>query len=458
MSKSTDYFSIPPNPHITEDGEYIFTVSELNHQAKQQLEQHFGWVLVKGEISNLSTAKSQHVYFSLKDVTSQVRCAFFSGRSNIEKLKITNGQQVQLKAKVSLYPDRGDFQLIITEVIPEGLGALQQAYLLLKEKLNLAGLFDAHHKKPLPAYVACLGVVTSATGAALQDILAVLRKRMPLIQIKVFDSLVQGDSAANTLCAALKKADTDPEVEVILLSRGGGSLEDLWAFNDEILAWHVFNCQTPVISAVGHEIDFVITDFVADMRAPTPSAAAELLSPDQQQLRQRILNIRNTLRTLTLKQVVFYEQEVKLLQRKLIHPKDRITHLQLKLDTLTIRLQNFIHSRLTQAHVSLDRLKNNLKTDSTLWKITTQFSYVESLRKSLTGKVTTHLQHREYQLSLLREKLLLINPLQALTRGFALVKDEKNQLVSSAAKAKNLDKIKLVFHDDAVNARILKQK
>ncbi|MDE2196596.1 MAG: exodeoxyribonuclease VII large subunit, partial [Gammaproteobacteria bacterium] len=259
----------------------VFSVSRLNHEARALLEGGFPLLWVEGELSNLSRPASGHLYFSLKDAAAQVRCALFRNRATLLRCKPAEGMQVLVRARVSLYEPRGDFQLIVEHMEDAGHGALQRAFEQLRQKLAGEGLFDPAHKKPLPAMPGIIGVVTSPSGAALRDILSVIRRRQPSARVILYPAPVQGEGAGAKLAAMIRTASARAECDVLIIARGGGSLEDLWAFNEEAVARAIHACALPIISGVGHEIDFTIADFVADARAPTPTAAAELVTPDR---------------------------------------------------------------------------------------------------------------------------------------------------------------------------------
>lgn len=329
------------------DEQSILSVSQLNHLAKELLEEGLGTVQIIGEISNWVQASSGHCYFSLKDENAQVRCACFRGQASRLKFRPENGLSVVATAQVSLYPNRGDYQLIVSSMEEAGQGQLALQFAKLKTKLQEEGLFDEKHKQPLPALPKRIGIITSPTGAALHDIKHVLARRFPLIPITVYPSLVQGDTAAASLCQALQLAEADNRCDVLILARGGGSMEDLWAFNDETLARLIVACPIPIVSGVGHEIDFTIADFAADLRCPTPSAAAEQVVPDQrewvellqaQQLKlQRLMNYVLERKTARLKE----------LQAKLLHPKQLLQNQMQRLDYLQLQLKERIQALLT---------------------------------------------------------------------------------------------------------------
>jgi len=277
----------------------IYTVSRLNKEARRILESEIGSLWLKGEISNLALAPSGHAYFTIKDATSEIAAVRFKSGSKLSSLRLDNGKQILAYGRLTIYEPRGRYQFIVALIQPAGLGALQLAFQQLKEKLNKEGLFDKSHKKPLPHYPQHIGIVTSPSGAAIRDILSVFSRRWPTIQVYIFSALVQGEAAANELISSIALAerfsrDKTP-LDLLIISRGGGSIEDLAAFNDEQLARAIFTCSIPIMSAVGHEIDFTIADFVADLRAPTPSAAAELAVPDHTEVASALTTVVDTL-------------------------------------------------------------------------------------------------------------------------------------------------------------------
>ena len=298
----------------------IYSVSRLNAEIRAVLEGSFPLLWVEGEISNLSTPRSGHSYFSLKDSHAQVRCALFRGKRLLLRFQPNDGDQVLIRARISLYEARGDFQLIVEHMESAGAGALQRAFDELKAKLDKEGLFDTSRKKALPAYPRRIGIITSATGAAVRDILQVLQRRFPALPVLIYPVPVQGQNASREISHALKLADQRQDCDLLILARGGGSLEDLAAFNDENLARTIAALETPIISAVGHEIDFTIADFVADRRAPTPSAAAELATIDQQVLLDSLQQQRKRL--------------LRSIRQQLHQEKTLLTHLVQKLGLL----------------------------------------------------------------------------------------------------------------------------
>jgi len=344
----------------------VFSVSELNQATQRLLETQFPSIWVEGEVSNLAKPSSGHLYFSLKDAKSQIRCAMFRHKGLKLNFEPRNGLLVQVQAKVSLYPDRGDYQLIVENMEMAGDGLLKKAYEELVQKLAKEGLFQDQWKKPLPALPAHIGVITSPTGAAIRDILSVLKRRFPKIPVTLFPTKVQGAEAAPEIIRALSLANQDPTLEVLILARGGGSLEDLWPFNEELVARAIFESSIPIVTGVGHEIDFTIADFVADKRAPTPSAAAELVVPEQIALHQQFSVLENQLIQTINKYLQHQAQRLDWLLKRIQHPGQQIAfHLQ-RATTLESRLISTIRQVFKQKHIVLNSAMRALDAVSPL--------------------------------------------------------------------------------------------
>ncbi len=344
----------------------ILTVSQLNQQARLLLEGRFAIVWVEAEISNLVKPVSGHWYFTLKDAQAQVRCAMFRGQNSRLAFNPENGMQVLARAKVSLYEGRGDFQLIVESIEPTGDGKLRRAFEMLQKKLFAEGLFASEHKKALPRLPRQIGVITSATGAAIRDVLKVLKQRFPSIPVIIYPSQVQGEKAAAELVSALAIANQRNECDVLLLVRGGGSLEDLWPFNEEIVARAIYASDIPIISGVGHEIDFTIADQVADHRAPTPSAAAEMVSPDQREYLRHFLQITQRLAQLINRHLQQCQQTLMNLRKRLQHPGQRLQQQAQHLDIIEIRLRNALQTIIHRAKQQLAELSRALDAVSPL--------------------------------------------------------------------------------------------
>lgn len=363
----------------------IYKVAEINAAARMLLEANFQDLLIEGEISNLAMPSSGHIYFSLKDATAQVRCAMFRNYNFTLNFKPKNGDHVIVKAKVSLYEARGDYQLIIESLELAGAGLLHEKFLQLKNKLEAEGLFALTHKRPIPSLPQCIGVITSPTGAAIKDILTVLKRRFPSIPVIIYPTQVQGENAAAQIAEALRLAEKRSECDVLILARGGGSLEDLWPFNEEIVARAIFATTIPIISAVGHEIDFTIADFVADLRAPTPSAAAELAVPDAKEwlglanlLARRLeIAIEHKLETLSWNFLA--------VRNRLRHPRDYLLQQLQKADELERRLMQAMQLNLNTSQQKLASYIAALDLISPLAVLKRGFAIVTKGEKVLTS-------------------------------------------------------------------------
>ena len=409
-----------PNVHNRD----IWSVSRLNGEIRAVLEGSFPLLWVEGEISNLATPRSGHSYFSLKDEHAQVRCALFRNKRMLLRFQPKDGDRVLVRARISLYEARGDFQLIIEHMEPAGEGALQRAFEELKARLEAEGLFDARRKQPLPAFPRCIGVVTSPTGAAVRDILQVLKRRFPGLPVIIYPTLVQGEGAAGEIAATLKLADRRGDCDLLILARGGGSLEDLWAFNDEALVRAIAELETPLISAIGHETDFTIADFVADRRAPTPSAAAELATPDSEQLQQQLEvldgRLRRAMQRLLTEKRQHLEQHHHRL--RLLHPLRRIHEQQQRLDELGMRMEAAINNRLEQHRQALGELQSRLRLLSPAQRLKTLGSSLAQQREKLQTAMEHLLLRHRLQLEGLSRELHAVSPLQTLARGYSITK------------------------------------
>jgi exodeoxyribonuclease VII large subunit len=391
----------------------IYTPSELNHEARLHLEAGFGRVWVEGEISNLSRPASGHLYFSLKDDKAQISCALFRSNAYGVNFKPENGMLVQARGRVSLFEARGNYQLIADSLVRSGEGLLRAKFELLKNDLASEGLFAESHKKPLPAFPLRIAVVTSPSGAAIRDILNVLQRRWPLAIVRIYGVPVQGAEAAPAIVEALAAANRHQWAEVIITGRGGGSLEDLWPFNEETVARAIYASEIPVVSAVGHEIDFSISDFVADLRAPTPSAAAELISPDQQVLYQNLSLLRNRLQQRT---------------------ESLLQQLSQKLDHLAHRLrQQHPGQRLVQHRKILQQARQRLLLAGT--RIVPQRRRsLQELDRRLQQSGKRIVPERRQKLQNLIRTLNAVSPLPTLARGYAIVTDAESGTAISSVK------------------------
>ena len=401
----------------------IYSVSRLNSEVGALLGGSFPLLWVEGEISNFALPRSGHMYFSLKDSQAQVRAAMFRGNNQYLRFKPDSGMQVLVRARVALYEPRGDFQLIVEHMEEAGDGALRRAYEELKQKLHTEGLFAEENKQPLPEFPQRLGVITSPTGAALRDVLSILRRRYPRLPVLIYPVAVQGESAAGEIVKALQLAQQRADCDVLLLTRGGGSLEDLQAFNDERVARAVAACSIPLVSGVGHEIDYTIADFAADLRAPTPSAAAELISPDGEQLLRRISQAGDALRLSINGQVNNRRQTLQQLQSRLqrLHPQQKLNTQSQRLDELETRLRRATQLTLRRAEDRLRHTVTNLQARSPAHRIRQLLADCGRLQRQIQFAAQALLQKKQQRLQSLFRGLDAVSPLSTLKRGYAIV-------------------------------------
>lgn len=422
------------SPAPKDDKRKILSVSQLNRLARMMLEESFPAVLVEGEISNLSIPSSGHWYLTLKDEQSQIRCAMFRNRNMFLRFRPKDGMQVIVKAKLSIYEGRGDYQLIVEHMEPAGAGALQRAFELLKAKLLHEGLFDATRKRPLPALPRHIAVITSPTGAAVRDVISVFRRRFPCTRLTIVPVMVQGEQSAADLCRALATVNARlgclHDVDVILLTRGGGSLEDLWSFNDERLARAIHASLLPVVSAVGHETDFTIADFVADVRAATPSAAAELLSPHQDEYHQRLQVQFRKLCNHMMQRMKALQAQVKGLSRQLRHPGRRLEEQAQRLDGLELRAKRALQNYLKQAHNDVALLQAGLLRHSPDVALAQGRQQTAHLTQRLHAAMRATLRGRTQNLREQSRALHTVSPLATLGRGYAIVTQDDKVLTS----------------------------
>ncbi len=418
----------------------IYSVSRLNAEIRAVLEGSFPLLWIEGEISNLSTPRSGHSYFSLKDHHAQVRCALFRGKRQLLRFKPENGVQVLIRARIGLYEARGDFQLVVEHMEAAGAGALQQAFDELKAKLKKEGLFDTSRKKPLPTYPRRIGIITSATGAAVRDILQVLRRRFPALPVLIYPVTVQGDSASREIVQALKLADQRQDCDLLILARGGGSLEDLAAFNDEKLARSIAALETPIISAIGHETDFTIADFVADRRAPTPSVAAELATVDQQVLLDLLRQRQNRMLRIIRQQLHRQQLQLTHLHQKLqlLHPLGKLEQQQQRLDELAMRLERWIRNVFSSRQHKFDKLSARLMQRSPVHKMQHMSARLGACRQRLLYVSRTLLSNKQMRLAALSRELNAISPLRTLGRGYSIT-----QITDSGEVLRNSHQVRI---------------
>lgn len=432
----------------------VFTVSQLNQRAKQLLEISFASVRVEGEISGLSRPSSGHWYFTLKDAQAQIRCAMFRSRVSMLKFQPKEGDKIELRGKVSLYENRGDYQLIVDAMKPAGEGALLLAFQQLKQRLAAAGLFSEERKRPLPA-VRRVGIITSPTGAAVHDILTVFRRRCPAIEIDIYPTPVQGREATALIVAAIERANRDQRVDALIVGRGGGSLEDLWCFNEEAVAWAIYHSQIPVVSAVGHEVDFSIADFVADVRAPTPSAAAELLSPDQSEQNSRLLQLHQRLLQAMRRRYQSSQQQLTYLSSRLQSPERVLQHQSQHLDQLELRLQRAWQYGQTQRGQRLQVVSQNLAHQHPQRQLKEQAHLLSLLQKQLQAAMHNQLQQASRQLGTQAKLLHSLSPLSVLGRGYSITTRPDGSVVDDAATLKEDDILHSRLDQGWVESRVI---
>jgi exodeoxyribonuclease VII large subunit len=425
-------------PFVTDDTPTLLTVSQLNRKAKSLLESHFGYVWVEGEISNFASPSSGHWYFSLKDRGAQVRCAMFRNSNQRVPFTPKNGDAIKLRCRVSLYEGRGEYQLIVEHLEHAGAGALQAAFEKLKAKLLAEGLFDANRKQALPKKVSHLGVITSQTGAAIHDILTVLERRCPLIKVYLLPVAVQGEGAAGQIVSAIERANRwqregKIHMDALIVGRGGGSLEDLWAFNEERVARAIAASQLPIISAVGHEVDFSIADMAADHRAPTPSAAAEQLSTDQREWQQRLQASQSELVRLIRRKLADAGTELSHLQQRLKHPGMQMREQAQRLDDLEQRLVQTQKHHLRRRNSDLAVLFSRLQAKSPLTQLQQFQQDLVRWRQRLESATEHQLQLAGSRLSHLSQMLDSLSPLRTLQRGYSIVTNTDGTVIQAAS-------------------------
>lgn len=443
------------NARLPEAQRDIYTITRLNREVRAVLEDGFPPALwVRGEVSNLARPGSGHLYFSLKDKHSQVRCAMFKSANRNLRTRLENGQEILARVGVSLYEGRGEYQLIVEYLEPAGAGALQLAFEKLKQRLLEEGLFAAEHKRALPAFPRAIGVITSPTGAAVRDIIQVLGRRYAGAGVIVYPVPVQGEGAAQRLAQAIDEANRRRECDVLILARGGGSLEDLWSFNEEIVARAIYRAVIPLVSGIGHEIDFTIADFVADRRAPTPSAAAELVSPDATallsgleathlQLCQRMAYLLNA-----------HLRNVAQLAKRLPRPTYLLRNMTQRTDDLSVRLGLALGNSIKLRRSRLERLTDIIRAANPLRQLAGYGARCAASDQQLQNHLLRNLQNRRKQLDYLSRSLQTVSPLATLERGYAIVTDEDDNIVRRADQLRKNVEISTRFANGSVRSTV----
>lgn len=430
----------------------VLTVTELNRSVKTVLEDSLPLLWVSGEISNLKQYPSGHWYFSLKDANAQVRCVMFRHKNQYLSWQPKEGMQVEVHALATLYEARGDFQLTIENIRQAGLGLLYEAYERLKVKLKQAGLFDPSRKKALPAFPKQIGIITSLNTAALHDVLTTLSRRMPSLPVIIYPAPVQGEGATVKIVKAIQSADKRAECDVLILCRGGGSIEDLWAFNEEIVAQAISSCSIPIVTGIGHETDFTIADFVADARAPTPTGAAQMVSPSAEEVSRQLHHLSHRIKHGMQRSIERHMQMIDLLTHRLLHPGERVIHQLKHLQHLRERLANNWLRRTEAHHWRLNensqRIHASKPNISTLLK--QQYDQMLRLRRAVAHRIEIFektLQHHQAHLAHL-------NPQSVLARGYSITYSADGHILRDWKHVHPADDIKVIFAEGWARAKV----
>lgn len=431
----------------------IWTVNHLNLEAQGLLEGSFPMVWVEGELSNLSRPSSGHLYFSLKDEQAQISGAMFRGSARTLRFAPKDGMQVLVRARVTLYVPRGGFQLVVEHMEEAGEGRLRREFEQLREKLRLEGLFEDSRKQSLPAFPRCIGVISSPSGAAVHDILTVLKRRCPSIPVLIYPSAVQGKEAPAQLRAALELANLRDECDVLILARGGGSLEDLWAFNDETLARTVAASRIPVISAVGHEVDFSLTDYVADKRAATPSQAAELVSPDMSGALERTHTLARRLSRYMQQLLLQHQRQLEQLEKRLEHPEKKLQTFAQRTDELEQRLKRVMQNNLQFTRQRVSHLQQRFRQQSPEHLLPLLQQRLEHLQKRLPKPVPQLIGQHQRDFKQLVSRLNSVNPLTVVERGYSITKKD-GKPIKSIAKLQPGDVLETQLQDGTILSQV----
>jgi len=448
---------------IVNQGDEIISVGQLNQQAKTLLENQFRGVSVIGEISNMARPSSGHIYFTLKDEDGAIRCAMFRNQNLRLNFEPQNGDQCILKGQVSLYAPRGDYQLIVSSMQPAGAGNLMHQFEELKKKLDAEGLFAQEIKKQLPKQPKHIGVITSESTAAFQDILTTIQRRAPVSQVSLIPATVQGDTAPKTLIEALQSTlnynnlNPDNAFDVILICRGGGSIEDLWAFNNESLAREIFDFPLPIISGVGHEIDFTIVDFVADLRAPTPTAAAELVTEYYFQLNDRLEEWKASLGYLVQSRLTEKSQTLLFKSQNLKSPLTMLKEQSQSLDNIEMRLANTVQGIISNAKQNFQLATSKIYQSSTLQRFENYEDRIKTNLRSLNFQMKNLIDKKKLMLESITTNLNAISPLAVLDRGYAIVMNENGQALKSSKDIKVGDTVTTRLGDGGFTSNVSKK-
>lgn len=432
----------------------VLTVSQLNQRARLLLEDVFPQIWVEGELSNIAKPASGHVYFTLKDRNAQVRCAIFRQQASRVRELLRDGLLVRVRGRVSLYEGRGDYQMILDSLEAAGDGALRLAFEALKTALQAEGLFAQERKRALPKYPQRIGVITSPSGAVLHDIVSVFSRRAPHVQLTLIPTAVQGREATAQIVQALKRAD-NAHYDAIILARGGGSLEDLWCFNEEAVARAIADCETPIVSAIGHETDVSMSDFVADVRAPTPSAAAELLAPDRQELLTRLHAYERQLKLRIEERLQRQRTQLQHLRQRLRHPRERLQQHSQRLDDLNMRLQRAISATLQQQQQRHAHTQARLYVQHPSESLVTHQQHLKRLQQRLVRASQQNLQQAQHGLHSLLQTLHVVSPLATLERGYSILSgDDQQHIIRSVHAVEPAQTLKARLADGYLTVRV----
>ncbi len=438
--------------------ERIYSVSELTQEIRTLLEGKFDYIWVEGEVSNFRVPASGHFYFTLKDLDAQIRAVMFRGQNQLLKFLPEDGLQVICSGRVSVYEPRGEYQVVVDLMEPKGMGALQLAFEQLKERLEKEGLFDPAHKKPIPFFSQRIGIVTSPTGAAIRDILNVIRRRFTNVHLLINPVRVQGEGAGEEIARAIREFNQLKDIDVLIVGRGGGSLEDLWAFNEEVVARAIYDSRIPIISAVGHEVDFTIADFVADLRAPTPSAAAELAVRDKEELRLDIEALQERQGRAIRRGLEGLRSQLDLYLRVLGDPRIRLRDCLQRVDELWDRLGYIISQLLLRKHQSIARLEKEVQLLSPLSQIEGWRNSLSQSRQALSSAVLHYLELSRQRLNIRVEKLDSLSPLAVLKRGYSITRKElSGEIVKNAGQVKLKERIRVKLYQGELTCSVEKK-
>ena len=432
------------------------SVSELNAIAKALLEDHLAGLWIAGEVSNLTRAASGHYYFSLKDSRAQVRCAMFKGAAMRLAKPLKEGDHIEVSGKISIYEARGEFQITVNEVRLKGLGQLYEAYERLKAQLQAEGAFSAERKKPLPARPQCIGIVTSLAAAALRDVVTTLNRRAPEIPVIVYPTPVQGTGSELQIAQAIKTASQRAECDVLIVCRGGGSIEDLWAFNEEPVVRAIEACAIPIVSGVGHETDFTLADFVADVRAPTPTGAAELVSPNRQESLHRLAQAQGRLKTVLEQRYFDASQKLDWLAQQIRHPRQKLDEQRTYIHKLAQTLSYSMTQNLRTHTARFERQTQTLKHCRPDVSVYTQ--NIDRFQTALSHSFRQLLVRRRQSLTAQAALLEAVSPQHILERGFSVVKNTRGQVIRNADMLKQGQKLHITFADGETDVRVTKEQ